>query len=77
MAHDARTIILPMADLPAFRAAVIACADPGDRHRCERLLGQLASLEAAATNATLRFVPSPTTERLARRASEHLRHSSG
>jgi hypothetical protein len=73
MADDPVTIILRAADLPAFRAAVIACAGPADRHRCERLLGQLASLESAATEATLRFVPARATAPLARRAREHLR----
>jgi hypothetical protein len=41
---------------------------PAEHERCERLLGQLASLEARATNAVLRFVPAPGTGSLARRA---------
>jgi hypothetical protein len=77
MAQDTVTIILRVADLPAFRAAVIACAGPGDRHRCERLLGQLASLESAASEPTLRFVPARATAPLARRAREHLHAISG
>jgi hypothetical protein len=75
MADHARTIIISAADLPAFRAAVIACAEPAERERCERLLGQLASLEAAAPDATLRFVPTRATERLAHRAAEQLHHA--
>ena len=72
MADDASIITLRTADLASFRAAVIACAEPADRHRCERLLGQLASLEAALTTDALRFRPARTTSALARRALEHL-----
>ena len=72
MADDTTTIILAAGDLPAFRAAVIACTEPAEHGRCERLLGQLASLEAGATNATVRFVPHRDTTTLARRALAQL-----
>ena len=72
MREDSGTITLRTADLASFRAAVIACAGRADRHRCERLLGQLASLEAVATTQTLRFTPARATSALARRALEHL-----
>jgi hypothetical protein len=73
MADAPVTITLGRADIPAFRAAVIACTEPADRQRCERLLGQVASLEATATGATVRFVAAGDTAPLARRAQEHLR----
>jgi alpha-D-ribose 1-methylphosphonate 5-triphosphate synthase subunit PhnH len=72
MADDSRTITLHADDVPAFRSAIIACARPVERERCERLLGQLASLEAATPAATLQFIPARTTALLARRALEHL-----
>jgi hypothetical protein len=65
MADVTTTISLAAADLPAFRTAVVECIVPAEHERCERLLGQLASLEARATNAMLRFVPAPGTHSLA------------
>jgi hypothetical protein len=73
MAHDSRTIAIRAAELPAFRAAVIACARPSERHGCERLLGQLASLESTAIEPELRFIPPSASAALARRAMQHLR----
>jgi len=75
MTDDATTITLAPDDLSAFRAAVIACAGPADHERCERLLGQLASLEARANHTMLRFIPSRETRTLARRAVAHLEHA--
>jgi hypothetical protein len=72
MAEHSPTITLRADDLPAFRSAVIACAHPAEREHCERLLGQLASLEARAPAAMLEFIPGRTTAQLARRALEHL-----
>jgi hypothetical protein len=69
---DLTTITLAPGELPAYRSAVIACAGPGEHERCERLLGQLASLEAQATAAILQFVPGPSTAPLARRAFDRL-----
>jgi hypothetical protein len=72
MAHDSRTITLHAADIAAFRASVIACAHPSEAEHCERLLGQLASLEAQGPAGTIRFVPGGRTAPLARRALAHL-----
>jgi hypothetical protein len=72
MAHDSRTITLRGDDIAAFRTSVIACAHPSEAEHCERLLGQLASLEARGTAGTIRFVPGRRTAPLARRALAHL-----
>ena len=64
-------------DLAAFRAAVIACAEPAERGHSERLLGQLASLEAAATAEQLSFTPAAATSALAHRAFAHLQLTNG
>jgi hypothetical protein len=73
MADPATSIQLPASDLSAYRTWVISCASPEEREQCERLLGQLASLEARATSATLEFVPGPRSAPLANRALAHLR----
>jgi hypothetical protein len=73
MADDSRTITLSADELPAFRSAIIACAHPAERERCERLLGQLASLEAGAAAAAVEFIPGRSTGPLARRALDHMR----
>jgi hypothetical protein len=72
MPGDARMLTLRTADLPALRAAVIACAQPAECRHSERLLGQLASLEAAATEDEISFAPAAATSGLARRALAHL-----
>jgi hypothetical protein len=54
------------------RLPVVESIVPAEHERCERLLGQLASLEARATNAVLAFLPAPGTGSLARRALAHL-----
>jgi hypothetical protein len=77
MPEDPRTLTLKTAELPAFRAAVIACAEPAERRHSERLLGQLASLEAAATEDELSFAPAAATSGLARRAFAHLSRMNG
>jgi hypothetical protein len=63
-------------ELAGFRAAIIASREPGEDEVCERLLGQLASLEARAIDADpgaeLMFAPPPGGTALARRALEHL-----
>jgi hypothetical protein len=70
-------ITLRTHELPGYRAAVIACTRPEELELCERLLGQLASLEAQALDATpdvqLSFAPPPGGAGLARRAVEQLR----
>ena len=70
-------IILQAHELPGYRAAVIACSRDDERELCERLLGQIASLEAQALDsdpqAELTFTPPPGGGALARRAVEHLR----
>ena len=70
-------ITLHARELPGYRSAVIACSREDERDLCERLLGQLASLEAQAFDADpgaeLTFVPPPGGARLAHRALEHLR----
>lgn len=72
-----RRITLRADELAGFRAAVIACSPADDREPCERLLGQIASLESQASMASpdseLTFAPPAGTEALARRALENLR----
>jgi hypothetical protein len=56
-------ITLRADELAGYRAAVIACSRYEERELCERLLGQLASLEAQALaadpDAELTFAPPP------------------
>jgi hypothetical protein len=67
-------ITLQPDELPTYRAAVIACASTTESASCERLLGQLASLEAAAANGTcLAFIPAARSAALAYRALGALR----
>jgi hypothetical protein len=70
-------ITLRADELVGYRAAVIACAHAEERDLCERLLGQLASLEAQALSADpatmFTFAPPPGGAQLARRAVEQLR----
>ena len=74
MTHPLHPIHLTVDELSAYRSAVIACAAPSERHTAERLLGQLASLEAAGRAAErLRFVPAAPSAPLAMRALAHLR----
>jgi hypothetical protein len=77
MADRFSRITLRAGELPSFRAAVIACSGAGERDLCERLLGQLASLEAQALSAhpddELTFAPPRGSIALAQRALEHLR----
>jgi hypothetical protein len=76
MADHTMPIELPAPDAAAYRNAVIDCARPGEREQCERLLGQLASVEApAASSGTLRFIPWRDTADLARRALAQLEHA--
>jgi hypothetical protein len=77
VADDARTITLTRADVPGFRAAVVASAHAGEGHLSERLLGQLASLEAGSSAERLAFVPADATASLARRALDHLHRAAG
>ena len=69
-------ITLRADELAAYRAAVIACSHGEDRELCERLLGQIASLEALAhavgPDTPFTFAPPPGGVRLARLAVEHL-----
>ena len=68
-------ITLQPDELPTYRAAVIACASPTESASCERLLGQLASLQAAAADGTcLAFIPAARSATLAYRALAALRH---
>jgi hypothetical protein len=62
-------------ELASFRAAIIACAAEEDRDACERLLGQIASLEGryADSDAELSFSPPPGARDLAQRALAELR----
>jgi len=70
-------ITLRADELAGFRASVIACSQSDERALCERLLGQIASLEAQARLADpatpFTFAPPPGGADLARRAVEHLR----
>jgi hypothetical protein len=61
-------------ELASFRAAVIGCAAEEDRDACERLLGQLASLEDryAGSDAELSFSPPAGARDLAERALAEL-----
>jgi hypothetical protein len=63
-------------ELAGYRAAVIATSRGDERDLCERLLGQLASLETRALDADpgmrFSFAPSPGGADLAERALEHL-----
>jgi hypothetical protein len=79
MADESATITLRFDELAAYRAAVIACALPEERERCERLLGQLASVEARAAmpSARLQFAPGRRTAQLAHRALAMLRDERG
>ena len=61
-------------ELAGYRAAVIICAEDEDRDACERLLGQLATLEAQAREGDeLSFTAPPGAQDLANRAFTHLR----
>jgi len=77
MAEKSTRIRLRADELVGYRAAVIACSPADARELCERLLGQLASLEAQAIgvppDTELNFVPPAGGLQLARRALEHLR----
>jgi hypothetical protein len=75
MADESATIALRGDELAAYRAAVVVCALPDERECCERLLGQLASVEAreAMPSARLEFAPGRRTARLAHRALAMLR----
>jgi hypothetical protein len=70
-------ITLRASELVGYRAAVIACSRPDESGLCERLLGQIASLEAQsvadARDAELTFAPPAGGAMLAQRALEHLR----
>lgn len=69
-------ITLRADELAGYRAAVIACSRADEPELCERLLGQLASLEAQALSVApdtqFTFAPSGRALGLARRALEHL-----
>jgi hypothetical protein len=73
--HKPRHLIqLRVHELSAYRAAVIACAGQTERGNAERLLGQIASLEAQRQgDGRLQFVPAATSAALASRALAHLR----
>jgi hypothetical protein len=75
MADRLTTITLRTDEIPAYRAAVIACALPHERDGCERLLGQLASLESNAIvpGESLHFAPGRRSAQLADRALARLR----
>jgi hypothetical protein len=70
-------ITLRANELVGYRAAVIACSLAEERVLCERLLGQIASLESQAVNGAhdteVGFVPGAGAAGLAQRALEHLR----
>lgn len=70
-------ITLRADELAGYRAAVIACAREEERELCERLLGQIASLEAQAAAADpaakFTFAPPPGGAKLAHRAVDSLR----
>ena len=69
------TLTLRADELPSFRAAVIACAAAEDRDACERLLGQIASLEGRSAEPydELAFSPPSGARDLAERALAELR----
>jgi hypothetical protein len=77
MAERFSGITLRADELAAYRAAVIACSHGEDRELCERLLGQIASLETLARSVDpwtpFTFAPPPGGLPLARLAVEHLR----
>ena len=77
MADRLTSITLRADELAGYRAAVIACSHGEDRELCERLLGQIASLETLAhavpPETPFTFAPPPGGMRLARLAVEHLR----
>jgi len=74
MPESPHVIQLSVDELSAFRAAVIACAAHSERGTAERLLGQLASLEARGRQVSrLQFVPAAPSAPLALRALAHLR----
>jgi hypothetical protein len=70
-------ITLRASELVGYRAAVIACSLAEERELCERLLGQIASLESQALHGVadteLTFAPPVGGAELAQRALEHLR----
>ena len=77
MGQGSLQITLQASELVGYRAAVIACSQQDERELCERLLGQIASLEAAQTVAgqrdtELTFAPPAGGAALAQRALEHL-----
>lgn len=77
MAERFPRISLRADELASYRAAVIACVRSEEHDLCERLLGQLASLETQAHPAEpeteYTFAPPPAAAALAQRAVEHLR----
>ena len=77
MAGRFRILTLRVDELAGYRAAIIDCARTGEDELCERLLGQLSSLEAQAAGAgpdgELKFSPAPGAGALAARALDHLR----
>jgi hypothetical protein len=77
MADRFRRITLRADELTGYRAAVIGCSRVEERELCERLLGQIASLEAQALDADpateFTFAPPRGGAQLARRAVEQLR----
>ena len=68
MAGAFSRITLRASELVGYRAAVIACSRPEERELCERLLGQIASLEtqAVAGRARRRAHVRPAAGRLRR-----------
>jgi len=68
------TLTLHAEELASFRAAVISCAEEEDRDACERLLGQISTLEARAHEGDeVTFTAPPGSQDLANRALIHLR----
>ena len=64
-------------ELERYRRAVIDCTLPEEREACERLLGQLAFLEAGPGGTTgaeeVSFSAVPGSTALARRALDRMR----
>jgi hypothetical protein len=69
-------IMLRPHELSAYRAAVTECSSAAEREACERLLGQLASLEAATARAAcVAFFPAPRNAAVAYRALAAMRRN--
>lgn len=76
MAAGIHPLTVRASELQHYRAAVIECMEPQEREACERLLGQLAFLEAGPGGTSgadeVTFSAPPDSTELARRALDRM-----